>query len=67
VHQLSPITYTQGLSMAENIQAVKYIECSARLGKNIKVLFDETIRCVIGPPMPPPLQQQKPKMKCLLL
>uniref|UniRef100_A0A914WLD9 Uncharacterized protein n=1 Tax=Plectus sambesii TaxID=2011161 RepID=A0A914WLD9_9BILA len=54
--QLAPISYPQGLAMAEEINAVKYLECSALTQTGLKQVFDEAIRAV---PYPPP----KPK-KC---
>ncbi len=47
--RLSPITYTQGVQMAKEIHAVKYLECSALSQKGLKQVFDEAIRAVISP------------------
>jgi len=61
--KLAPITYPQGLAMAKEIGAVKYLECSALTQKGLKNVFDEAIRAVLCP-------QPKPKRKkytCLLL
>ncbi|XP_060583308.1 ras-related protein ced-10-like [Ruditapes philippinarum] len=38
------ITLTEGRSLAQQIKAVKYVECSAKSGENIKFVFDEVIR-----------------------
>ena len=60
--QLSPITYQQGLQMAKEISAVKYLECSALTQKGLKNVFDEAIRAVLSPAAP-----KKAKKKCTLL
>ncbi|KAI7688399.1 Ras-related C3 botulinum toxin substrate 1 [Sarcoptes scabiei] len=52
--KLHPITYPQGLGMAKEIGAVKYLECSALTQKGLKNVFDESIRAVLCP-------QPKPK------
>lgn len=60
--KLSPITYPQGLAMAKEIGAVKYLECSALTQKGLKTVFDESIRAVLCPVLQP-----KPKRKCSIL
>ncbi|CAI2184843.1 20412_t:CDS:2 [Funneliformis geosporum] len=52
----SPITYPQGLQMAKDIAAVKYLECSALTQKGLKNVFDEAIRAVL---CPTPVVKQK--------
>ncbi|XP_043945549.1 ras-related C3 botulinum toxin substrate 1-like [Protopterus annectens] len=60
--QLNPITYPQGLAMAKQIGAVKYLECSALTQRGLKAVFDEAIRAVL---IPPPAE--KSKRRCMLL
>uniref|UniRef100_A0A2K5PLM3 Rac family small GTPase 1 n=1 Tax=Cebus imitator TaxID=2715852 RepID=A0A2K5PLM3_CEBIM len=60
--KLTPITYPQGLAMAKEIGAVKYLECSALTQQGLKTVFDEAIWAVL---CPPPVKKRK--RKCLLL
>jgi Ras-related C3 botulinum toxin substrate 1 len=46
----APITFAQGQQRAQEIGAVKYLECSALLQKGLKTVFDEAIRAVLFPP-----------------
>uniref|UniRef100_A0A915JLR8 Uncharacterized protein n=1 Tax=Romanomermis culicivorax TaxID=13658 RepID=A0A915JLR8_ROMCU len=46
---ISPIAFAQGLAMAKEIGAVKYVECSALSQKGVKNVFDEAIRAVLYP------------------
>lgn len=41
---MSPITYEQGVSMANEIGAIKYMECSALRKIGVENIFDEAIR-----------------------
>lgn len=45
----APVTYAQGVAMAREIGAVKYVECSALTQKGLKNAFDESIRAVLYP------------------
>ncbi|XP_055280200.1 ras-related C3 botulinum toxin substrate 1-like [Moschus berezovskii] len=76
--KLTPITYLQGLAMAKEIGAVKYLECSALTQRGFKTVFDEAIRAVLCPPTPPsrrestcscerpPLPPSAPRTLCML-
>ncbi|GMR38173.1 hypothetical protein PMAYCL1PPCAC_08368 [Pristionchus mayeri] len=57
----TPVSEMQGLVMAKEIGAVKYLECSALTQRGLKQVFDEAIRAVLIP-------SQKPKKKmCIIL
>ena len=47
--RMSPITYPQGLAMAKDVGAFKYLECSALTQKELKTFFDEAIRAAVKP------------------
>lgn len=44
-----PITYQQGVQMAKEVGAAKYIECSAKTRRGLKNAFDEAMRAVLYP------------------
>lgn len=44
-----PISVAQGEHMAQEIGAMKYIECSAKTQMNLSSVFEEAVRCVINP------------------
>ncbi|KAJ6228604.1 hypothetical protein M0813_08641 [Anaeramoeba flamelloides] len=60
---LDPISYQDGMELSKEIGAVKYIECSALTQKNLKAVFDETIRAVLAPPKP----EKKKGGRCSIL
>ena len=47
--RLAPITYPQGLAMAKDVGAAKYLECSAMTQEGLKTVFHEAIRVVLCP------------------
>ena len=59
---LTPITTEQGLEMAKDIGAVKYMECSSLLQKGLNEIFEEGVRAVRTMPIP-----SREKKKCVLL
>ena len=50
--QAPPITHAQGLAMAEECKAAKYVECSAKTQEGLKDVFDEAIRAAFMYPRP---------------
>jgi small GTP-binding protein len=69
-HRQAPITYQQGISMAKDIDAVQYLECSALTQKGLKNIFDEAIRAVLNPAPAKKGKKKrgkdKKKKKCLI-
>ncbi|PAA63377.1 hypothetical protein BOX15_Mlig032972g2 [Macrostomum lignano] len=59
----APISQAQGLALAKEINAVKYLECSARMQMGLKTVFDEAIRAVMMPTKP----HRKPNPSCSVL
>ena len=58
----SPVTPAQGYSLEKEINAVKYVECSALTQKGVKQVFDEAIKAVLDQ------RSKKPKKgRCSLL
>ena len=60
--RMAPIGYPQGVQMAKDIGAVKYLECSALTQKGLKTVFDEAIRSVLSPAP----RQTKKKSGCIV-
>jgi Ras-related C3 botulinum toxin substrate 1 len=44
------ITYEQGIEMAKELGAVKYMECSALKQEGLQAIIDEVARCGKCPP-----------------
>ena len=56
-----PITSSQGEKLANDLGAVKFVECSALRQKGLKDVFDEAILAALDPP------KEKKSKKCLIL
>ncbi|KAJ3425271.1 hypothetical protein M0812_27706 [Anaeramoeba flamelloides] len=54
---LEPISYQQGMELGKEIGAYQYIECSSLTQKNLKSVFDCSIKAVLNP------QDKKKKKK----
>lgn len=52
--KMAPIQYEQAVSVAKEIKAVKYMECSALTQRNLKSVFDEAIRWASTAPISTP-------------
>ena len=62
--RISPVTREQGLEMAKRIKAVKYVECSALTGENLKDVFHTAAEVAVSPELYKAADDTK---KCALL
>lgn len=56
----TPITPEMGDTLAKKIKAIRYLECSAKNGDNLKTVFDEAVKAVL-------FSKKEKKSKCQLL
>lgn len=47
--RLAPLTPEQGMHLAKDVGAIRYLECSARNLVGVKEVFDEAIRAALNP------------------
>uniref|UniRef100_A0A3Q4MZA7 Ras homolog family member Gb n=1 Tax=Neolamprologus brichardi TaxID=32507 RepID=A0A3Q4MZA7_NEOBR len=57
----APVTHQQGAALARQIQAIRYMECSALNQEGIKEVFTEAVRAYLNP------QPTVTKKPCVLL
>ncbi|KAI5806876.1 P-loop containing nucleoside triphosphate hydrolase protein [Geopyxis carbonaria] len=62
--RMHPIEFVQGMSRGKDINAVRYLECSALTQKGLKNVFDEAIRAVL---VPPKISKPNGGKKCAIL
>ncbi|KAJ8021843.1 Cdc42-like [Holothuria leucospilota] len=60
-HKQKPITLEQAEELAKELNAVKYVECSAMNQKGLKNVFEEAILAVLEPP------ELTKRKKCIIL
>ena len=65
----APITKEEGDQLAQQINAVRFMECSALTQKGLKQVFDAAIKCVIVSNDPSGAAQKKPPPRsgCIVL
>ncbi|RXN13609.1 ras-related C3 botulinum toxin substrate 1 [Labeo rohita] len=61
----TPISYHQGMTVAKEIGAVNYLECSASTQKDVKTVFDEAVRAALDPSQDSCLVKKKER-QCLI-
>ncbi|KAJ5070750.1 gtp-binding protein rho4 [Anaeramoeba ignava] len=62
-NNLDFISHQKGVELANQIQAKKYLECSAKTNQKLKEIFEESIRTILKVNEKP----TKKKRKCLIL
>ncbi|CAG2205800.1 RAC2 [Mytilus edulis] len=56
------VSFSEGQSLANKVQAVKYLECSAKTQEGLQMVFEEAVKAVLFP------ATHKPKHRpCILL
>ena len=65
--RMAPITKAQGIEMAQKINAIKYVECSAKTQRGLKEVFHTAAEVVVCPEIYRPNLAKKKKKICTLL
>lgn len=65
--RMQPVTKNQGIEMAKRINAIKYMECSAKTQKGLKEVFMTAAEIVVFPELYRPSGKTKKKGFCSLL
>jgi len=67
-HNLAPISYSKAEKLTKDIQAYKYVECSALTQKNLSLVFEEACKAVFADHHQKTSRDRKEKSKdrCLL-
>ena len=47
--KLAAVSHQQGMQLAKEVKAIKYLECSALTQTGLQAVFDEAIRAVLQP------------------
>ena len=47
--KLATVSHQQGMQLAKEVKAIKYLECSALTQTGLQAVFDEAIRAVLQP------------------
>ncbi|KAH6917309.1 small GTPase Rac1 [Coprinopsis sp. MPI-PUGE-AT-0042] len=63
----APIQFQRGSQLANEIGAVKYLECSALTQQGLKAVFDEAIRAVLSPAPRRAVGSGSKSKKCVIL
>jgi len=64
---LQPISTTEGEALAKEINAVKYMECSALTQKGLREVFDFALKSVVGTDAKKSSLKKRKKLSCTLL
>lgn len=64
---MRPVQYDEGLNLAAEIGAVKYMECSALSQRGLSAAFEESVRAAIQNYIDSKKSKKKSKGGCTLL
>jgi len=63
---MKPITFEQGDRLAKEINAAKYLECSAKTQKGLPIVFEEAVKAVFADQRDKTGPNKKKKEKCVI-